>query len=99
MATLRFNFRGAGASAGQQISAHNYYPFGAEITWTDAVAETMTFTGHEREGEPSSGWTPLYGETSPTLRVSPAETEYYRVSVAAADGTVVASHTAAVRIK
>jgi RHS repeat-associated protein len=36
-------------AAGRKISAHNYYPFGAEITWTDAVAETMTFTGHERD--------------------------------------------------
>jgi RHS repeat-associated protein len=36
-------------AAGRKISAHNYYLFGAEITWTDAVAETMTFTGHERD--------------------------------------------------
>jgi hypothetical protein len=36
-------------AAGRKISVHNYYPFGAEITWTDAVAETMTFTGHERD--------------------------------------------------
>jgi RHS repeat-associated protein len=36
-------------AAGRKISAHNDYPFGAEITWTDVMAETMTFTGHERD--------------------------------------------------
>ena len=69
----------------------------AQLTVTASASCPLTYQWYV--GEPSSGWTPLYGETSPTLRVSPMETEYYRVTVAAADGTVVASHTAAVRIK
>jgi len=69
----------------------------AQLTVTASPSCPLTYQWYV--GDPSSGWMPLYGETFPTLRVSPSETEYYRVSVAAADGTVVASHTAAVKIK
>ncbi|HKS21242.1 MAG TPA: hypothetical protein VJZ76_00475 [Thermoanaerobaculia bacterium] len=69
----------------------------AQLTVTAGASCPLTYQWYV--GEPSSGWTPLDGETSSTLRVTPSETQFYRVNVAAADGTVVASHTAAVRIK
>jgi len=36
-------------ASGRKVSAHNYYPFGGEITWNEGVNETFTFTGHERD--------------------------------------------------
>jgi len=36
-------------ASGRKVSAHNYYPFGGEITWNEGINETFTFTGHERD--------------------------------------------------
>ncbi len=37
--------------AGWKIAAHDYYPFGMEMTSDDGAGSRRRFTGHERDGQ------------------------------------------------